>query len=99
MPAPLLHMRITKPITSSTCVLYARVSSKDQEQEGFSIPSQLRLLREYANKNGLRILHEYIDVETARRAGREQFGTMVEYLKKHQKSCTTIIVGLVNRFV
>ena len=25
--------------------LYARVSSKDQEKEGFSIPAQLRLLR------------------------------------------------------
>ena len=28
-------------------VLYARVSSKDQEKEGFSIPAQLRLLRDY----------------------------------------------------
>jgi site-specific DNA recombinase len=31
-------------------VLYARVSSKDQEQEGFSIPAQLKLLREYAQR-------------------------------------------------
>ena len=29
-------------------VLYARVSSKDQEREGFSIPAQQKLLREYA---------------------------------------------------
>ncbi len=28
------------PITKS--VIYARVSSKEQEQEGFSIPAQLR---------------------------------------------------------
>jgi hypothetical protein len=27
-------------------VLYARVSSKDQEKEGFGIPAQLHLLRE-----------------------------------------------------
>ncbi len=33
-------------------VLYARVSSKDQEKEGFSIPAQLRLLREYADEQG-----------------------------------------------
>ncbi len=32
-------------------VLYARVSSKEQEQEGFSIPAQLKLLREYAKGN------------------------------------------------
>jgi DNA invertase Pin-like site-specific DNA recombinase len=27
-------------------VIYARVSSKEQEREGFSIPAQLKLLRE-----------------------------------------------------
>ena len=31
-------------------VAYARVSSKEQEKEGYSIPSQLRLLKEYAHK-------------------------------------------------
>ena len=31
-----------------TCVIYARVSSKQQEEEGFSIPAQLELLRSYA---------------------------------------------------
>jgi DNA invertase Pin-like site-specific DNA recombinase len=30
-----------------TAVIYARVSSRDQEREEFSIPSQLKLLREY----------------------------------------------------
>ena len=29
-------------------VVYARVSSKEQEREGFSIPAQLKLLKEYA---------------------------------------------------
>ena len=37
-------------------VLYARVSSKDQEKEGFSIPAQLRLLRDYAVSNGFAIV-------------------------------------------
>jgi DNA invertase Pin-like site-specific DNA recombinase len=32
-----------------TAVLYARVSSREQEQEGYSIPAQLKLLREYAS--------------------------------------------------
>jgi site-specific DNA recombinase len=31
---------------SNRAVLYARVSSKDQEREGFSIPAQLKLLRQ-----------------------------------------------------
>ncbi len=31
-------------------VLYARVSSRDQEREGYSIPAQLELLREEMEK-------------------------------------------------
>src|SRR5437879_1565723 len=33
-----------------SAVLYARVSSKDQEKEGYSIPAQETLLREYATE-------------------------------------------------
>ena len=33
-------------------VLYVRVSSKDQEAEGFSIPAEVRLLLEYAARKG-----------------------------------------------
>ena len=29
-------------------MIYARVSSKEQEKEGFSIPAQLKLLKDYA---------------------------------------------------
>ena len=34
-------------------VVYARVSSKEQDKEGFSIPAQLKLLKEYAAANDL----------------------------------------------
>jgi DNA invertase Pin-like site-specific DNA recombinase len=34
------------------CLIYARVSSKEQESEGFSIPAQIKLLNEYAIQNG-----------------------------------------------
>ncbi len=32
------------------CILFARVSSKDQEETGYSLPAQQNLLREYANR-------------------------------------------------
>ena len=32
-------------------VLYARVSSKEQEKEGFSIPAQIDLLNKYGYNN------------------------------------------------
>jgi hypothetical protein len=37
-------------------IIYARVSSREQEQEGYSIPAQLKLLKAYASKNGLEVL-------------------------------------------
>ena len=64
-------------------VVYARVSSKEQEKEGFSIPAQQKLLKDYASSNGFAIAREYVDVETAKQAGRAAFGEMVAYLKAH----------------
>src|SRR5499433_3452593 len=64
-------------------VIYARVSSKDQEREGYSIPAQLRLLREYALKNEIQIVHEFIDVETAKTPGRKRFGEMVRFFEQN----------------
>jgi site-specific DNA recombinase len=64
-------------------VIYARVSSKEQEKEGFSIPAQLKLLRGYAEMQHLTVKMEYVDVETAKQIGRAAFSEMVGYLKEH----------------
>ena len=63
-------------------VIYARVSSKEQEKEGYSIPAQLKLLKDYAVANGLSVAQEYVDVETAKQTGRTAFGEMVAFLRK-----------------
>ena len=46
------HEKTPKPaaadLACKQAVIYARVSSKEQEKEGFSIPAQLKLLKEYA---------------------------------------------------
>lgn len=63
--------------------IYARVSSKEQEKEGYSIPAQQRLLKDYAYKKDLKIIKEFIDVETAKKAGRANFGEMIKFLQKN----------------
>ncbi len=78
----------SKPVPSADparkqAVIYARVSSKEQEKEGFSIPAQLKLLKEYAAAQGVTVAQEYVDVETAKQTGRAAFGEMVAYLKAH----------------
>ncbi len=65
-------------------MIYARVSSKEQEKEGFSIPAQLKLLKEYAAANGFAVAQEYVDVETAKQSGRTAFGEMVAFLKANR---------------
>ena len=77
-------------------VLYARVSSKDQEREGYSIPAQLKLLREYAKSHGFEIVQEFIDVETAKTPGRKQFGEMVRFLEKNP-TCRIVVVEKTDR--
>lgn len=48
-------------------VLYARVSSKRQEEEGFSIPAQIKFLKEYALKNDIEVVEEFIEAKTAKK--------------------------------
>ena len=69
-------------VASRQAVLYARVSSKEQEKEGFSIPAQLRLLQGYAAEQSLTVAREFIDVETAKQAGRASFGEMLAFLRR-----------------
>lgn len=66
------------------CVIYARVSSKEQERDGFSIPAQNKFLKEYALKNGLRIVEEFSDSETAKHQGRTNFNKMLEFFKENK---------------
>jgi hypothetical protein len=64
-------------------LVYVRVSSKEQEKEGFSIPAQLKLLRDYAAAQDLAVVKEYVDVETAKQIGRAGFGDMIGHLRAH----------------
>ncbi|HEY3416380.1 MAG TPA: recombinase family protein [Armatimonadota bacterium] len=84
-------------------VLYARVSSMEQMREGYSIDAQLKLLREYAEKHAFTIAEEFIDIETAKRAGRTKFGEMVAFMKRSVRSksevdrCRVILVEKTDR--
>jgi len=63
-------------------VTYPRVSSKEQAMSGFSIPAQQRKFRDYCRKNGLSIVKEYVEVQSASKRGRRQLKAMVDYVKE-----------------
>jgi site-specific DNA recombinase len=79
-----------------TAVLYARVSSREQEREGYSIPAQRKLLNEYARVRGFKIEREFVDVESAKNPGRKEFGAMLRLLQTHPE-CRTVLVEKTDR--
>ncbi len=60
-------------------IIYVRVSSREQA-EGFSLDAQLDLLREYARKNAIKVVREFREAESARKAGRTAFHEMLDFL-------------------
>ncbi len=61
--------------------IYVRVSSKEQEREGYSLPAQLDLLRDYAKRNRLTVAREFVEAESAKEAGRPRFNEMLALLR------------------
>jgi site-specific DNA recombinase len=82
--------------TTKQAVIYARVSSREQEREGYSIPAQIKLNKDYCLKRGIKIVREFIDVETAKNPGRKQFEEMVRFFQKNS-SCRVVIVEKTDR--
>jgi len=84
-------------------VAYVRVSSREQQEEGYSIESQLKTAREYATRHRIQIVKEYVEVESAKESGRTNFNTMIEFLKTQAKlknsanPCRAILVEKTDR--
>ena len=71
--------------TKSNAVILARVSSKAQEDEGYSLDSQLKLLRNYCDNKKLNIVKEFRVSETASKYERRKtFKEMLEYIRKNR---------------
>lgn len=91
------------PNHDAKAVIYMRVSSKEQEKGGYSIPAQLKLLKGYAEEHGFKVVNEFTDIETAKRAGRAAFNEMIGFLKKQHSSknpgqpCRIVLVEKTDR--
>ncbi|MFA5024332.1 MAG: recombinase family protein [Patescibacteria group bacterium] len=68
---------------SMRAVGYARVSSKDQEDTGYSLPAQEKLLHDYADRNGFDLVKVFaIQESAAGKIQRKIFHEMLEYVTK-----------------
>ncbi len=83
---------------TSNCVIYTRVSSKEQEQ-GYSLDTQRKACEEYAIKNNYAILGQFGGTyESAKTDERKEFNKMLSFVKKSREKITYIIVYSVDRF-
>lgn len=64
-----------------SCVIYARVSTKEQQDEGYSIPAQLGAIRAFCASQKLSPVAEFVEAESAGKAGRKRFGEMLAFMK------------------
>src|SRR3989344_5217990 len=64
--------------------LYARVSSREQEREGYSIDAQIKNCKDYALAHDLVIAKEFVDIESAKESGRKKFSEMIAYLETNK---------------
>ena len=68
-------------------VLYCRVSSKEQEEAGYSLPAQQKFLNEYAERSSLRVSSVFSISESANgKVKRKIFDEMMRYVTKHRIS-------------
>src|SRR3989338_10682809 len=65
-------------------VTYCRVSSKEQEESGYSLPAQEKFLREYAERHSFEVSKVFSVAESASGVKQRQiFAEMMAYMQKH----------------
>ncbi len=64
-------------------LLYVRVSSKEQEKDGYSLDAQEKLGKEYAQKRDLKIVRMWKVSESAWKQERIAFNQLIDYSKRH----------------
>lgn len=77
-------------------VIYARVSSREQEETGYSLPSQEKLSKDYAERKSFKIARIFSIAESASGAKeRRVFGEMMKYIRDN--NITTLLCEKVDR--
>ena len=80
-------------------VIYARVSTNKQAEEGMSIDAQLKQLKEYAADNGYEIIKKYVDQgASAKTADRPAFQEMISDIKSNPDDYDAVLIHKTDRF-
>ena len=64
--------------------IYARKSTDDEDRQILSIEAQLVELRQYAERENLNVIYEYVEAKTAKKPGRSIFNDMLSRIQRHE---------------
>ncbi len=78
----------------ATIVAYLRVSTGKQAASGLGLEGQRAAIKEYANRNGVRIVAEYVEAESGRKSDRPEFGKAVSHAKR---SKSVLVIAKLDR--
>lgn len=86
-------------INTENCVIYTRVSTKEQAEGNLSLGTQKKACEMYAMKSGYNILSHFGGTyESAASDERKEFKKLIDYCKKQKLSSLKIIVYSLDRF-
>ena len=86
-------------VSTSNCVIYTRVSTKEQADNNMSLDTQRKSCEQFAVKNAYTILGCFGGTyESAKTDERKEFSRMLSFVKKSREKITHIIVYSVDRF-
>lgn len=92
-------MAKASPDTVVRAVIYARVSTAEQAEEGESIDAQVRALREHARRNGMILVDEFLDEGVSATTDRRPaFQRMIAAAKTKPSPFDLILIHKSDRF-
>lgn len=84
---------------SANCVIYTRVSTKEQADNNMSLAKQMKACEAYAYKNELNVLASFGGTyESAKTDERKEFTRMLNYVKNSRHKVAYILVYSFDRF-
>ena len=84
---------------TGNCVIYTRVSTKEQADNNLSLETQKKACEQYAVKSGFQILGYFGGTyESAKTDERKEFNNMLAFVKRSKQNISHIIVYSVDRF-
>ena len=81
-------------VTLPNAVIYARVSTQQQAEEGYSLQAQVDSCTNYAESNGYSISKIFTDIGSARTLDRPNFKEMIKFCSNKENNVKTIITWI-----